>query len=212
MGYRHYFYKVSRADVEEIQNLTYKQLVKYCQQNGRGYYREDYGDGDGDIDESFDIHKIIPQTEFFGFGKYYENALEVQKKGQPLFLKKRTAKYFEDYEPYVCGVEALECAINWQVDIIKKNYDELLWTDEELEKQREDENGDFCDERTQLERLQWHIRRKKNEWDANRLLPFSLDRDRDFIQSWMYEYTIFALVKLHREMDWEKDCLLFYGW
>jgi len=208
MGYRHYFYRASRADVEKVRNLTYKELVNYCKKNDCGYERDEWENGE--VDEYIDIHKFLSQTEVFGFGKYYENAMAVQKRGEPFFTKKSTAQHFADYDIYVCGKEALECAINWQVEKIKSHFETLLWSDSELVAKRE--AGEVDSWLTQTERLRAHVLQKKNEWDTNRLLPFSLDREQDMIQSWLYEYTIFALVKLHREMDWEKDCLLFYGW
>lgn len=85
-----------------------------------------------------------------------------------------------------------------------------MLSDQELAAQKEADM--LFDDRTSLERLQHEIRHKMREWDNARILPYSLDRKRPMISSWLYEYTIFELVKLHREMDWEKDCLLFYGW
>lgn len=208
MGYRHYFYRANKEDVERVRDLTYKQLIRLCKKRGCGYERDEWENGE--VEEHINVHKFLSQVEVFGFGKYYENAEEIQKKSEPLFLKKGTAKYFADYDIYVCGKEALECAINWQVEKIKSYFETLLWSDSELAAKQE--AGEVDPGLTQVGRLRAHVLHKKHEWDTNRLLPFSLDRERDMIQSWLYEYTIFALVKLHREMDWEQDCLLFYGW
>ena len=208
MGYRHYFYKVSKKDVEEIRNLTYPELLEYCKKNSRGYEEEDYGDDELEI--YIDIHKMVPQVTVFEFGKYYENAEAIQKHSEKLFTDESVMERFEDYEPHISGEKALECAIEWQIGKIRSHFESLLWTDEEMKKKVDD--FEHYDERSQFDRLLNDARRKAREWGDKRLLPFSLDRDRPMIGSWLYEYTIFELVKLHREMDWEKDCLLFYGW
>lgn len=30
--------------------------------------------------------------------------------------------------------------------------------------------------------------------------------------SWLYEHTIFELVRLYKSIDWDKHCVLFYGY
>ena len=212
MGYRHYFLRASKKDVEEIQHLSYQELVDFCKKNDRGYEAEDYGDG---LEVCLNIHKILPQVEVFEFGKYYENAEEIHKNSEKLFKNEETMEYFEDYEPHISGEKAVECAIEWQINKIRENFAHLLLTDEEIKKKKDDgtfcDDGLFCDDRPHEIRLLTAIQRKAREWDK-RLLPFSLDREKPMISSWLYEYTVFELVKLHREMDWENDCLLFYGW
>ena len=32
------------------------------------------------------------------------------------------------------------------------------------------------------------------------------------VSSWLYEHTIFDLVRIYKTFDWENKCLLFMGW
>jgi hypothetical protein len=208
MGHRYFFYRVSLADIAEVRDLSYKELVEYCKNKQRGYERTEWSSGE--VEESVSLRELVPQVEVFGFGKYYEHAEEIEKMSAPMFSNKDTMQYFADYSSYVCDVKVLESAIEWQTNKIKSYYEGLMLSDQELVAQREADV--LHDDRTALERLQNEIRHKLREWNDKRMLPFSLDKERPMISSWLYEYTIFELVKLHREMDWEKDCLLFYGW
>lgn len=117
MGHRYYFYRVSLADVAEISDLSYKALLKHCKNKERGYERTEWKNGE--VEEYISLHEIVPQVEVFNFGKYYEHAEEIEKLGKPLFSKKKTMEHFEDYNPHVCGIKALESAIEWQTNKIK---------------------------------------------------------------------------------------------
>ena len=43
--------------------------------------------------------------------------------------------------------------------------------------------------------------------------PYNTDiEDEKIVNSWLYEYSIFELVRLFKKFDWENDVLLLYGW
>lgn len=109
MGYRHYFYKVNRSDVEKIKNLSINELKK------------EYGDTDGYVD----IHELIPQKQIHEFGKLYydDTAIQLYETGKPLFNNEDVMECFDNYVPFVVGEEGLLKAIEIyrdKINCIKK--------------------------------------------------------------------------------------------
>ena len=59
MGYRHYFYKVKKAEVEIVKDMDYKQLLAYAEDNG-----VEINEWDGEKsfyfnDDKFRIRRVI---------------------------------------------------------------------------------------------------------------------------------------------------------
>lgn len=202
MGYRQYFGKVKKDDVQIIKSLTSQELLDYCKQKGIEIYEDGY--------ISFlDILKELKSVEVFGFGKYYENAEELLKLGIPMFEHKDVQEKFNDYYyPYIVGKEAVACAIEWQRKKILDYFKTLLLSDEEYKK------INFYDKRTREERIEEEIRDKVIEWESEWITPYNIDNDEKYglVNSWLYEYTIFDLVRMYKDTDWENECLIFYGY
>lgn len=203
MGYRHYMYIVPRVLVDDIKGLTYDELVQYARKCGAV---EDWEDG-----SCISLHDLLGRNEFHGFGKYYENAENIYNLGKPLFENKETQEQFEDYEPYVVGIDAVLCAIEDYRKKIVKWYSKLLMTQEEC-----DAANQYHSEhrQTQDERIRTHLTNQMEEWE-NEFGYYAINTDMDsnkIVHSWLYEYAIFELVHQMKMMDWEKDTLVFYGW
>ena len=62
MGYRHYFYKVKKADIETINHMDIKQLKNYVKERGGQVY---------DDEDWMSLDDVIDQTEVHEFGKLY---------------------------------------------------------------------------------------------------------------------------------------------
>jgi hypothetical protein len=196
-------YIVPRETVDDIRNLTYDELVEYARAKG--------------ILESFDesewvcIHGLLGGNEFHGFGKYYENAENIEKLGEPLFTNSDTQKHFEDYCPYVVGKEAVLCAIEDYRKKIVNWYSGLLMTQEEYDSS--------ClpwkkGKTTQEERIKQHLESQKREWEIIWGM-FAVNTDEEstnIVRSWLYEYEIFEIAHQFKMMDWEKNTIVFYGW
>lgn len=203
MGYRHYMYIVPCELVNDIKNMTYEELVEYGKTKGAV---EEWDD-----EMWVDIHEILGRREFHEFGKYYENAENIEALGTPLFANADTQEHFADYNPYVVGRDAVLCAIEDYRNKIIKVYDKLLMSQEEFDESSDPwERGKL----TQEERIRHHLQCQKEEWE-NRWGYTAIDTDADnsrIVRSWLYEYAIFELVHQMKMMDWEKDTLVFYGW
>lgn len=199
MGYRHYFYKVENELLDNIHHLTKDEFYKWGIEIGLL---------DPDDDEPYvPLYKI--GEEFFGFGKYYENASEIQQNGKPLFADKELSERYEEYEPFIVGKEAVLNAIEHQKGLIINMYEGML-----LRTDSERLEEDF-DERTKEKMYEQHLKSMYSEWKNgfNTVMAINLDESKPAITtSWKYEYSIFELVRLYKSTDWDKYSLLFMGW
>lgn len=200
MGYRHYFLKVKKDDIDKVKDLSVEEL------------KEQYGDKKYNYNVS--IHDIIKQEEVFGFGKLYwdDTAERIYSKGKPLFAKEESMEYFCDYAPYVVGKEAVLEAIEIYQSKVQKWLESLL-TDEGKEFVK-GKRSNFI----YLERKHYNedevfdsAKNKIFEWMLNS--PVDLSEDESSVtSSCRYEYSIFNLVHILKTIDWETETLLFYGW
>lgn len=207
MGYRHYFYKVKKADVEAVKDMDYEGLLRYAEDNGA-----EINEWDGVKTFRFNDDKFLNKTEVHEFGKLYwdDTAKRIYSKGVPLFTKDEVQKGFSDYVPYVVGKEGLLEAISIYQEKVIKFYKDLLVDGQdrqlplEITLRQEDVKS--------VDKLVTHIEDK-----IFTLLHFGLvDIDEkhkwQVSHSWEYEHSIFNLVHILKSIDWEQDTLLFYGW
>lgn len=194
MGYRHYFYEVNIADCFIVKDLTYEQLKEYCW-DAYPKCREEIEDG------YLSMHDILNKKEVFEFGKLYwdDTAKRIYSKGVPLFDVEETQECFEDYRPYRMGKEGLLEAINIYKEKVINYYESLLVDEVDYEAL------------TSSLKMENHVHDRLFWWQRMRVLD--LDENRESISSsWVFEHQIFELVRLYKSIDWDKKCLLFYGW
>lgn len=204
MGYRHYFYKVNKADIDIIKDMNYDELYEYAKQKGC----KDINDEDKYI--YFNEDRFLNKQEVFEFGKlYYDDTAEkIYNTGTPLFTNKETFEYFSDYYPYIVGKDGLLEAINIYQQKILDYYKGLLVDGDEA-------IGPFGivipqPQIKSINKLTEEVR-DKIFWNNKGIVD--LDEKKPCVTStWLYEYSIFNLVFLLKTIDWEKETLLFYGW
>ena len=203
MGYRHYFYKVKKADVETIKDMDYEQLKKYVADRG----------GEVVDDENYvNFDDVISQTEVHEFGKlYWDNtAKRIYDKGTPLFSKKETQDAFDDYSPYVVGKEGLLEAISIYQEKVLNYYKGLLVDGEErrlplgITLTVEDVKS--------MDKVLEHLSDKISRISYCGIANIDEDRKWQVTSSWEYEHSIFNLVHILKSIDWQEDTILFYGW
>lgn len=191
MGYREYLYQVDKKFVEKIRacktNEEYLEVVKAHIPDA---------DVSGDYFPVYHLGK-----ELFEFGKYYENGDEMYKHGDSLFQGEELRKEYADYNAIVLDESGLLCAIEWQQNRVLSVYEDLL---------REKSELNTFDKRTQQERMQDHIESHLRWWKFG---ACNLNKDSDHVaSSWLYEHTIFDLVRIYKTFDWKNNCLIFAGW
>ena len=205
MGYRHYFYKVKKADVETIKDMTYKQLVEYAEAKGV------------EVDEwcgkkTLYFDDLFRKTEVHEFGKlYWDNTAErIYSKGVPLFSKPAVQEEFDDYKPYIVGKEGLLEAISIYQEKVLNWYKSLLVNGEE-------KHLPFgitltVEDVKSVDKIIEHIRDKIQSISYRGLVDIDENDKWSVTSSWEYEHSIFNLVHILKSIGWEQDTLLFYGW
>lgn len=203
MSYRFRFASAKRENVLHLRNMTYEELVNYYKKNKPNLYN------DCEDVEQLEAYEMFEQTELYDFAQL-SFLPKVMKTAEKLFTNPDTDKMFEHYNLYLCRKESFLTAIECMREMIVENFKEML--------------------DLPYEHLQLKVRNKMEEWqlfseklnieDATKYAklneqtkPYNTDiEDEKIVNSWLYEYSIFELVRLFKKFDWENDVLLLYGW
>ena len=207
MGYRHYFYKVKKEDVEAVKDMTYEQLLQYAEEK-----TVEIDEWDGKKSFYFNDNKFLNKEEVHEFGKLYwdDTAERIYSKGCPLFSIKETQNKFCDYVPYVVGKEGLLEAISIYQEKVVKYYKDLLVDGQDrhipfgITIRQEDVKS--------IDKLLSHIEDKIRSMTYRGIANIDEKNKWLVTPSWEYEHSIFNLVHILKTIDWEEDTLLFYGW
>ena len=207
MGYRHYFYKVKRADIETVKDMDYEQLLAYAENKGC-----EIEEWNGKKSFYFNNDKLLNKTEVHEFGKlYWDNtANRIYSKGVPLFTNPDVQEYLDDYKPYVVGKEGLLEAISIYQEKVLNFYKSLLVDGEE----RHLPLGITItkDDVKSIDKVVSHIEDKIQTISYRGFANIDEDNKWQVTSSWEYEHSIFNLVHILKAMNWEQDTILFYGW
>ena len=201
MSYRHRIYKFPKSFAEDCRACKTKEdfhniYFKYC-------IDERIGKEQLEAENYWPLYNLGEQL--FDFGDGYPNADEIYKHGDSLFNSEELKKEYFDNLPIVIDESAILCAIEWTRNTVADMYEDLC----------REKSTSRWNNQNQFDRLKVHVEHKASEWrnkDFPMLKPYDLT-DRDcIVSSWLYEYQIFELVRIYKTIDWEKDCILFYGW
>lgn len=203
MGYRHYFYKVKKADVETVKDMSHEQLFKYVKERGGDVVEED---------KWINFDDVLDQTEVHEFGKLYwdDTAKRIYSKGVPLFSIDEVQEHFSDYVPYIVGKEGVLEAISIYQEKVIEYYKGLL-------KDGQDYSLPLGitihkDDVKSIDKLIEHIEDKLREILCRGLADTNEENKWQVTTSWEYEHSIFNLVHILKSIDWKQDTILFYGW
>ena len=192
MGYREYIYEVDAELVEKIRACTTnEEFVELCKSISACC---------NDIEDGYiPVYRL--GRELFEFGKYYENSDKMYEHGDSLFASEELRERYKDYNAIVIDKSGLLCAIEWQRKRVMSIYEDLLKEKSELNE---------YDDRPQLERLKEHARDHLRWWKYG---GCDTEETRERLAaSWLYEHTIFDLVRIYKTFDWEHKRMLFFGW
>ncbi len=201
MGYRNYFKTIKKSTLSEIENLSYKELTDWVIKTDRTYCTKSckYIDYDIFFNNGRDI---------FEFGKLYwgDVAEQIKLTGRKMFLNEETNVYFYDSDFYVVGKEGVLKAIEIYTNIIKLYYEDLLKDYVEKELPFDSEIGRY--NITSDEKIKKHIAGKLRWLEYKTNLT---DNKYCFTDSYLYEDSIFNLVSILKNIDWENETVVFYG-
>ena len=128
-------------------------------------------------------------------------APQMYKLGKPLFSTDELNKRYKDYGIITVNKDALLSAIRWQEAHIRNLYKKLA---------DPDYKDPYCPEQTQLQRLRSWVSDYLSWWQMGVL---DLEENSEHItDSWLYEHTIFDLVRIYKSFDWKNKIMLFFGW
>lgn len=201
MSYRHRIYKFPKSFAEECRTCQTKEdfqeiYFKYCTDprvNKEWLEAENY----------WPLYHLGEQL--FDFGDSYGNSEEMYKHGDSLFYSIELREAYDHFCPIVLDKSGLLCAIEWNRNKVADIYEDLM----------REKSIDRWNTQNQLDRMKAHIHDKVEEWrnsDFPDLTPYDLSDRPTLVSSWLFEYQIFDLVRVYKQIDWEKDCIIFYGW
>lgn len=199
MGYRHYFYKVKKTDVEKVKYLSLEELKEQ--------FVED--------NDCMWIENIIDHTQIFEFGKLYldDTVEQINSTGERLFNDRNVVEYFADNDFYIVGKEGVLKAIEIYANKVKEFYRTLLVNGKEIKVPRfgfELKNEDI----KSMDEVIGLLEEKIQKWEYYELYITDLNENRKYsvTKSWLYEYEVFNLIHILKTIDWENETILFYGW
>jgi hypothetical protein len=201
MSYRHRVYKLPKSFIEDCRACDTKEdfqniYIKYC------------------TDERVDIESLREENywplyhlgkQLFDFGDGYGNAEKMYLHGDSLFNSIELREAYDHNCPIVLDESGLLCAIEWNRNKVADIYEDLM----------REKSSDRWNTQNQFDRMKAHIHDKCQEWrntDFPDLKPYDLSDSKSIVSSWLFEYQIFDLVRVYKSIDWENDCILFYGW
>lgn len=197
MGYRHYFYKLPKTELEEIKNC--KTNAEFCKwAESRGYRAEQLEDEPPYV-PIYEVGKEICE-----FGKHVDWAFEMQSKNESIFDSEDLKEWYSDYAPVTCTKDDFLFVIEYYKQKIVDYYKSLLELDHE-----EKALG-----MTLEQKWKNHINNQLREWDNEfGFCPLNTDLSCSKInRSWLYEYEIFELIRVYKTFDFENDALILLGW
>ena len=135
----------------------------------------------------------------FEFGSYFEYAKHLVETGVALFPELSPLhEYFAEHWLTMCNRELLRSIIEWQRERIVDNYKDLLSRTVDREKH-----------------LLAHVHDHLMWWEPEfgDYTAYNLSDKTDMLtDSWLYEHTIFDLVRIYKTFDFDKYDLIFLCW
>lgn len=203
MSYRHRIYKIPKSFVAEARACVtmneFKEVYKKYLTDPQVHF--DWLEGEN----YFPLYHLGKQM--FDFGDGYKNAEEMYKHGDSLFTSEELNKIYYDYLPVVLDDDALLCAIEHSREMVINALKDLL---------REESADIWNRNKSQFTRMEQYIQWELDEWDNQycpQLRPYNLNKEfEEIVDSWMYKYTTFELVRIYKTFDFENYAMLFFGW
>jgi hypothetical protein len=139
------------------------------------------------MDDYFDSRKLSGFNELFELGKYFE------------FQNGKKKKFFINKMDFEEDVEFSIVNKKFFLNIIEFYRKKIVKIYKSLKVENEDKKN-------------YYFNQKISEWGNKLGKPYNIDLSTDrIVESWLYEYEIFELVRIYKLFDWKNNLLLFTG-
>ena len=195
MGYSQYLYAIPKNQVVRIQSCnSNKDWVDFAERYG--YMYDKYTDW---------LAPYEIGTEIYELGKDSDIGHELEKNKPCVFTSEELQHRYSDYGFALLTKDDFKSIIEFYQQKIVEWLKDLL----------NPENNPAIPNRLSKEEMRQHaIECKLDKWTGKSgSIPIDLDEGTERVTgSWLYEYTIFELVRLYKTFDWERDDLVLVGW
>lgn len=196
MGYRARLGKIAKTEREKIKGKSASEVCKMYDnsENGSPYYPKEHT-------ELYELGKYVAYNENNKFENYYDFDITEEMETEFHIMSKEDLEYIiNDYHKKVFENYSFYLKILENKTITEEEKEKFqIYSDDEAECKKVVVN---------------FIKSKVREWENSDsiLCPYELDKTKDLIQSWCYEYAIFQLVNIYRNFDWDNDYLIYSAW
>lgn len=181
MGYRHYFYLVPLSEIVAARTMTMADIEAIEHVEPESY---DY--------KSYLRDQLTPsKREIYEFGKLYwcDTEKQIRQHCEPLFTDAEVQKLYDDYNPGVCGPEAVKAAI----ECSRKKV--MAW----IEEREKDTDEAF-------------VKEMRSDLVWKRHIFTDLEpRANEVHSDYLYEYSIANLYHILKSTNWDEYRLVFLG-
>lgn len=201
MSYRYRLAYIPAHRIDQVKNATPDDLKKWVlKYNKKGW------DPEG---ECFDIFSFLGQTEIFDLGNC-EFSDKIIDQTEPLFLIQETRDLVNNIriitkDDLLMIIEEIRSQIySYFKSLQNSSYEEL--------KARVDDKVNEWGNITDI--IGMHPSSEKRKQTIDMLhRPYNIYREKEsLVNSSLWEYQIFELVRIYRSFPYKKNTLLFYGW
>ena len=194
MGYSCYFYKVPKSLIADLKNcVTDKEVITVCKSHGLTVK---------EFDDEFFCPPYDWGNEVYDFGKSCDCITSIESTGTPLFKPgTEAASAYVDYAVHIANKESIKCAIECYRDKVRNIYNDLL----------QEQSSDIWDKRSQFDRMLAHIQDYAYNWNYAEVYDLKESHER-LVNDWLYEHTIFDLVRIYKTFDFNESELIFFGY
>lgn len=150
------------------------------------------------------------------FGKYYENNYEeFYKLKKRVFKNKDLDKNYDDYNFEYGGIKLLELAIDDYRLRVEKYFKNMCSIDSFTEDYKLMGKTDEEKKEMHYNALVHEFECKVYRWSGKLFgsLPYNMDKKTNkCVDSWLYEYEIFDLVRMYKLFDEKKHYVVYFGY
>lgn len=184
MGYRFYLYKIKKAELERVRDISLQELIKNHKKDG-------YVDFENVAEIEY-LHELATCNDI------KEQIASTEKE---FFTSKEVMDYFWEHDIYIVGKDDLLRIIEFYQDRVIRYLEDCLI----------DTKHEYTDELITSEvKIKRDVEQELRDWKQKHVLNL-YENCSDISFCYTYRYAIFNLVHYLKTIDWEIETLILYG-